>query len=334
MSLAKLILTEPFKPTTHLLIHKTPFVIGRSAECDLVLDRTSISKRHNQILFDGEQFLIQDLQSKNGTLVNGEMVKQAKLADHDLISIGGVDLLFRKVEEKQLNADLERNLNRLQSAIKFTKAITARAPSKVLDPLLDEIMNALMQLSQAERGFLLLEDEEGTLQMVRSVNITSADLRSEKFRLSMSAVERAIENKTAVAISNALDDTYFGDQTSVQELELKTLVCVPVMNGEEHVIGILYADSDRKEQEFAQLDVQLLESLAANAAIAIENAGLNQEILKLIGEVSDVLQQVEEKTALDQSLQLSVEKSLHSLSSLKRRRFVKSVTLPPYEGGS
>ena len=107
MSLAKLILTEPYKAPTHILIHKSPFVIGRSAECDLVIDRSGISKRHNQILFDGEQFLIQDLQSKNGTLVNGESIKKTDLSDHDLISIGGVDLLFRTVEEKVLNADLE-----------------------------------------------------------------------------------------------------------------------------------------------------------------------------------------------------------------------------------
>ncbi len=105
---------------------------------------------------------------------------------------------------------------------------------------------------------------------------------------------------------------------------MKTLVCVPLITGKDHVTGILYADSNRKEQEFAQLDVELLESLAANAAIAIENAGLNREILELIGEVTDVLKQVEGNASLDQTLQSSIHKSLDTLSSLKRKRFSKS----------
>jgi phosphoserine phosphatase RsbU/P len=296
-------------------------VIGRAADCGLVLDRSGISKKHAQILFDEEQFLIQDLQSKNGTLLNGSPIKQSKLSDRDLISMGGVDLVFRQVAQQEWNSDLEKRLNKIKSAIEFTKTIGGNL---VLDPILNETINTVMQLTQAERGLLLMENEEGAMQMARSVNITEEQLQSSKFRLSMTAIQRAIESRQAVAVSNALDDSYFGDQSSVQELELKTLVCVPLITGKDHVTGILYADSNRKEQEFAQLDVELLESLAANVAIAIENAGLNREILELIGEVTDVLKQVEGSSALDQSLQSSVQKSLHSLSSLKRKRFSKS----------
>jgi GAF domain-containing protein len=184
-------------------------------------------------------------------------------------------------------------------------------------------MTALMQLSQAERGFVLMEDAKGTLQMVRSVNFASSELCAAKFRLSMSAIEQALAKKETVAISNAKDDTYFGQQTSVQELDLKTLVCVPILTSQNRVIGILYADSNSKEQEFAELDVQLLESLASNAAIGIENSDLNQEILQLIGQVSAVLKQIEETTSLDHSLHSSVEKSIQSLTALKRKRFSK-----------
>jgi phosphoserine phosphatase RsbU/P len=320
MSLGKLIFTELYKPTNHVLLHKSPFVIGRSADCDLVLDRFGISKHHLQIIFDAEEFVIQDLKSKNGTLLNGTAIERARLEDRDVISAGGVDLQFRNVPERELSTDLQKKLKKIQSALRFTKSINKSA---VLDPILDEIMTALMQLSQAERGFVLMEDSKGTLQMVRSVNFNSTELRTNKFRLSMSAIEQAIAKKETVAISNAQDDTYFRQQTSVQELELKTLVCVPILTAQNRVIGILYADSDRKEQEFADLDIQLLESLASNAAIGIENADLNREIVELIGEVSTVLKQIEESTTFDHSLHSSVEKSLQSLAILKRKRFSK-----------
>lgn len=320
MRLAKLILSEPFKPAKHILIQKNPFRIGRNDDCDFVLDRAGISKYHAQLVSDGEQYILQDLESKNGTLLNAQFIKQAALKDHDLISMGGVDFTFRSIEEQQFNTDLEKNLNKMRSAIEYTKSINNNL---ILDPMLDEIISALMRLSQAERGFLLMENDEGNLQMMRSVNISSEDLHTEKFKLSMTAVDKAIQSKQAVAISNASDDSYFGDQTSVQELELKTLVCIPIVADQDHVIGVLYADSDSKEQEFAELDVELLSSLAANAAIAIQNAKLNRDIWNLIVQVADVLKAVEQKTVLDGPLQSSVRDSLNSLSTLKRKRFPK-----------
>ena len=320
MGLGKLIFTESYQPTRHVFVQQTPFVIGRAADCDLVLDHNGISKHHTRIIADANEFLVQDLQSKNGTLVNGVRIERTTLADRDVISVAGIDLTFRTIQDRELSADLQKKLTKIQSALRFTKNI---GNSFVLDPVLDEVMNALMQLSQAERGFVLMEDNKETFEMVRSVHFESAELRSEKFRLSMTAIEQAIADKKTVAISNAQDDTYFGQQTSVQELELKTLVCVPILTSQNRVIGILYADSNSKEQEFAQLDVELLESLASNAALAIENAGLNQDIRALIGEVSEVLKQIEENTSLDRSLHSSIEKSLESLSALKRKRFSK-----------
>lgn len=317
MPLAKLILVEPFKPAIHHWIHKTVFVIGRAADCDLVLDRSGISKHHTQIVFDHNQFLVRDLESKNKTLVNGDPIKERKLSDRDLITLGGIDLQFRTVQERDLDVAAQKSLNKIQSAARFTRSISRNL---TLDPILDEVMNALIQLSQAERGFLLVEDQEGKLQMARSVNIGSDELRSKEFRLSMSAIERAIETKEAVAISNAMDDTYFGDQSSVQDLELKTLVCVPMITPDNRVIGVLYADSTRDKQEFAELDVQLLESLAANASIGIVNANLNREIADLIGSVSDVLKNLERSSGLDGSLKSSVQRSLGSLATLKQKR--------------
>jgi pSer/pThr/pTyr-binding forkhead associated (FHA) protein len=316
MGLAKLVLAEAFKPRKNILIDKNPFVIGRTAECDLVLDRSRVSKRQARITFDGDQYLLEDLGSKNGTYVNGNRVQSANLEEGDLISISGTDLIFSKINQNDWTADLETNIKKFRFALQSTKAMNSH---QLLDPILNEIMDGVMRLSQAERGFLLIEREDGELQMVRSVNINLEGLKEEGSSLSLSAVEKAIQTRTSVAISDAQDDTFFGHQTSVKMLKLKTLVSVPiVMDG--NVIGIIYADSNRREQEFTQLDVDVLESLAENAAIAIQNVRLNQQVWNLIQKASDVLTQLDQKANLEGSLQESVRKTLDSLSTLKQKQ--------------
>jgi GAF domain-containing protein len=314
MGLAKLVLTEPFKPRKTILINKNPFLIGRNNDCDLVLDRSGISKHQAEITFDGEAYQIQDMGSKNGTLLNGKRIQTADLNDHDLISVSGLDLQFQRIRQNEWTADLESRINKFRFALQSTKAMNSH---QLLDPILNEIMEGVMRLSQAERGFLLIESNDGQLEMARAVNIGPDSLKSSS--LSLSALERAIETKQSVAISDAVQDTYFGDQTSVQMLQLKTLVCVPIlMNG--NVIGVLYADSNRREQEFTQLDVDVLESLAENAAIAIQNVRLNQQIWNLIHQASDVLNQLDQKTDLDDTLQQSIRNTLESLNELKEKQ--------------
>src|SRR5688572_18232954 len=226
MGLAKLVLAEPFKPRVNILLDKNPFTIGRSTECSFVLDRTGISKHHLTITFDGDGYSIQDPGSKNGTYLNGIRIESSWLRHGDLIQISGHDLIFEIVRQDDMAAGLESNIDKFRLALQSTKAMNSH---QLLDPILNEIMDGLMRLSQAERGFLLLEDETGQLQIVRSINIDPEGLKEEGSRLSLSAVSRAIESRTSVAITDALKDTFFGDQTSVQVLKLKTLVCVPIV---------------------------------------------------------------------------------------------------------
>jgi pSer/pThr/pTyr-binding forkhead associated (FHA) protein len=315
MGLAKLVLAEAFKPRQNFLIDKNPFVVGRGADCDLVLDRFGISKHHARISFDGNQYLFEDLGSKNGAYVNGNRVESVNLQEGDLISLSGTDLIFNQIKQNDWTADMEANIKKFRFALQSTKAMNSH---QVLDPILNEIMDGVMRLSQAERGFLLIEGENGDLQMARSVNVDPESLKQEGSSLSLSAVEKAIETQTSVAISDAQQDTFFGDQTSVQILKIKTLVTVPIlMNG--NVIGIIYADSNRREQEFTQLDVDVLESLAENAAIAIQNVRLNQQVWNLIQQATDVLSQLDQKAHLDDALQESVRETLDKLSAIKQK---------------
>src|SRR5262245_10927368 len=168
MGLAKLVLTEPFKPRKTILINKNPFLIGRSNDCDLVLDRSGVSKQQAQITFDGEVYQLQDLGSKNGTLLNGKRIQTSELNDDDVISTSGLDLQFQRIRQSDWTEDMESRINKFRFALQSTRAMNSH---QLLDPILNEIMEGVMRLSQAERGFLLIESNEGQLEMARAVNI-------------------------------------------------------------------------------------------------------------------------------------------------------------------
>lgn len=76
-------------------------VVGRSTECDIQLGVQNVSRKHARILFQNEEYLIEDLESTNGVLVNGIKVVRCVLRNNDQIEIGGVRLVFN--EEKRLH---------------------------------------------------------------------------------------------------------------------------------------------------------------------------------------------------------------------------------------
>ncbi len=313
MALARLLVSEPYQPTRHALIRETPFWIGRDATCQLVLTHPSVSKRHAVVRTRGDGFFVEDAGSKNGTLVNGVPAGPQALRHQDLITLGGLDLLFAEIDEKDLEADLGAEFDKIRTALRLASDLHAAG---MLDAVLDQVMSGLMRLTQAERGFLLLGGPGRPLSMVRSVNIGDDELRAEAGSISSSAVERARQTGQPVAISNAADDTFFGARPSVNRLAIRTLVCVPMLDSAGAVTGLLYADSGSRQQGFTELDVEVLRSLAESASIALENARLQSEIERVLREASAALAQVE-NAALDESLQLSVRQALTSLSALR-----------------
>ncbi len=316
MPLARLVLTEPFKAPSRVLIKCDPFVIGRHHDCNLVLEHPSVSKRHAQISWQGEAWQVRDLGSKNGIAVNGVPVKDRPLASDDLIALGSRELIFQEVAREQLDADLEDRFEKLRTALELTAQISG---SSMLDKILDQVMAGLLRLTGADRAVLLLDEGEGQLQVARSHNITREQWHSEKSGVSSSALRRALATGQEVVLSDASGDSFFGLRQSVVAQSLKTLVCVPIKS-DEGVLGLLYADSDRRQQGFEQIDVEVLHSLAGSAAIALQNQRLNQQVQRLVDEASEVLSQVERAANLEESLQLSIRQTLTALETLRSRR--------------
>lgn len=146
-----------------------------------------------------------------------------------------------------------------------------------LDSVLEVLMDHLIELFGAERGFIMLVDNEsGALEFRTARNFTRQALYESDFQVSRSIVYRCFSNREALLTSNAQDDARFGDAVSIQELGLRSVICAP-LPGEEGPIGVLYADNRARLGAFEEDDLSFLESFAGQAAAVLYRARLQAE---------------------------------------------------------
>jgi transcriptional regulator with GAF, ATPase, and Fis domain len=188
-------------------------------------------------------------------------------------------LLLAREEERTREAieSLERQVG------VYDRLVTcARSLSSILDQdaLLGAILQEVVGLCGVDRGFLLLPDPEGELQVERGFDAREGHLGAgSESEVSRSLATRAFRDGDSLWVSDALEREEFRLQESIQALHLSVIVCVP-MKTTRGPIGVLYLDSRRPESLLPQDERPVLEAFAAQAAVAIENARLHRELIE------------------------------------------------------
>ncbi len=164
-------------------------------------------------------------------------------------------------------------------------AINKRLNSELRLPrLLEAIMDTVIELTEAERGFLLLSRKDGTLAVKVARNIDRRSLEGAELALSRSIAERAARAGAPIVTVDALSDGRFQQALSVSDLHLRSVLAVPLaVKG--RVVGTVYIDNRLRGGVFGEAEVRLVQDIADQAAIAIENARLlaaNRRKRKLI----------------------------------------------------
>jgi PAS domain S-box-containing protein len=199
-----------------------------------------------------------------------------------------MEAIFEQVKTKQPRLETEKEKSGspdsarvrrddLEALLDISKAINS---TLVLDDILQMVMRRASKLLRAERGFLMLLDEEGNLQFKTAHNICKESLSKEDFRISMSIASSVAKTGKSIYTSDAQHDERYSKQKSIVELDLKSIMCVP-LKSKEKIIGILYLDNSSKSNIFLQSDLYLFELFAGQAAIAIENARLYENLLAM-----------------------------------------------------
>jgi GAF domain/FHA domain len=282
------------------------YVIGRDPASELWVDDDRVSRRHAWLRWDGEGWELADLGSKNGTYVNGvPAYAGSRLPDQGWLSLGGVLASFERLSERQSRRHSEVQVERWRSTLASRRRL---ALAGSLDGLVRGLLDAVVELCGAERGFVLLARADGELEVAAASGLGASDLRAAEFSGSIGAVERALQTGLPVATSDASADPALGGRESIARGGIRALVCVPV-TALDRRLGAIYADSRRPGSAFTELEVEILEALAAQASVAIGAARLDEEVRRLL---ADLPARLELPVAAREQLRGEIERAWES----------------------
>lgn len=144
-----------------------------------------------------------------------------------------------------------------------------------LDQVLNSVMDEVITTMKAERGFVMLLNDDGELEFKIARGIDQRTIDDPQFQVSRSILKRVIIEGKPILTNNAQMDARFNTQQSVRLLGLRSILCVPlILKGK--TLGVIYVDNHLQSGIFKPSDRELLLAIASNAAIAIENARLYQ----------------------------------------------------------
>ena len=139
--------------------------------------------------------------------------------------------------------------------------------------VLEEVMDTLIALMRAERGFLMLRESDGELSVQIARGIDHIQLDEEGFAFSKTIVHKVAETGDVVLTTNAQNDPRFGAQMSVAAYQLRSILCAP-LKIKDNLIGVIYVDNRAHSGIFREDDLGLISAFANQAAVAIDNARL------------------------------------------------------------
>lgn len=309
-------------------------VIGRGADSDLQLADEGLSRAHCAIESKEDHFLLTDLESRNGTFVNGKPAGETFLSSGDLIEVGAatIEFTFETVQmgpqdaralvtltpEREGSLKLQMKKSRemddtlifapsgaretvedyrtvhreLATIYKVSNAINAE---ENIDRLLPLVMDLIFEVVEADRGFLLLVDEEeGGIEPV-VVRDRSGNAAKGELTLSQTIVNQCIENGMCILCPDTTADDRFKGARSIVVHSIRSVVCVP-LDTQEKVLGAIYVDTTQKSQPLTEHDRDLLTAVAKQAAVAIERVFLIDRLQSMfIGSIKTLVTAIEAK---------------------------------------
>ncbi|MBI3666209.1 MAG: SpoIIE family protein phosphatase [Acidobacteria bacterium] len=281
-------------------ISKSPFQIGRLAECELSLRDSRISRNHAQVVAEDEQYFLEDCNSRHGIFLNGKKVTRNVLAPNDRIDFGIEDsyhliFTYESGETDRLLAQLDAvpsshatgNLAKLRAVLEVARALES---SLSLEDVLGAVVDAALVVTGAERGFLLLHSTEGSeLEMRVARDRHGRPLDESDLRVPRGVIQRALHQRRDL-LSMSFDPAQIDTEKSIADLELRSVVCVPLVRiriGHTHdtsqlstrndTLGVLYMDSRLSAADLSAGNRELLQSLAMETSTVLENARLMSE---------------------------------------------------------
>ncbi len=256
-------------------IYKKIVSIGRAGGNDVCVDDPSLSDYHAQIIFDGREFNFSEVDARGEMLLNGKKKRRGKLIHGDRLTLGTVELAFSLYDELVAEAqhDASTELSGLRKLYDFSQRLM---DLRSVPELISALMDAVIEVTNADKGFLILTDTE-TPRIAVARNLNHENLNDGVRQLSDSIIKRVIESKKPIIVSDALHDEQFRSSESVMSLKLCSVMCAPLM-AQGELLGILYVGNDNVVNLFEERSLDVLTIFAGQASLILQNALLLDSI--------------------------------------------------------
>ena len=274
-----------FKPVT---------IVGSGPGCDVVLAYPGVSAAHAQILFDGRDFSLEELDKTGDIAINGKKKRRSRLVHGDRVDLGKASLLFsmfdeptRSVEPSIDGADRIRSLAKLQE---FSERLMGTGSA---DKLFDSMLEAVLEVTGAEKGFVMVLEEQAegsTKPVVRATRHARGEWTTGvEAALSDTIVARVLETGKPLIVTDAQADAAFARSESVVALKLSSVMCAP-LRYQGQTTGVIYVGNDRVKGLFQRAQLEMLSVFAAQASLLVQNALLVQSLREDKARLSNDLQ--------------------------------------------
>jgi adenylate cyclase len=279
-------------------------VLGRSTQASVRLADREVSRKHSQIDRQGDDFILKDLGSSNGTFLNGKrLFGPARLKDGDEVVVGTSKMEFRLSggpgpkrdlfeitsgdEQKELAgivarvdaakgflpveqvtdvSQLRRDYERLRIGHEFSRIVRIE---RDLTTLLQRILDLAFDLIPADSGVILLRDPASGELVIQAMKQRKPG--QGKVLVSETLLRQVTATKEGVLSSDAIGDERFQSSHSIIALGVRSAMAVPLLSGDD-VNGVMFLDSRERIAAFTTKDLEVLTAVAAQASVAVENS--------------------------------------------------------------
>jgi transcriptional regulator with GAF, ATPase, and Fis domain len=255
-------------------IFKKITTLGKDEANDVVINDELVYELHAHILYDGKNYDLRTTAGKNIMYINGRRKSKAKLNFGDTIKLGDIEIEFvNKVEkEEKKRPSKEEDYRKL---FDVSKRILSDYD---LTRLLENLMDSVVDITGADKGFLiLLEGERLDIKVARNLN--QENVAKAVTQVSDSIIARVIKTKRPLMISDALNHEEFSNSQSVMALNLTSVMCVPLLD-RGNIIGLIYVGNSNIRGLFVHHTLDMLTVFASIASLVVRNA-LLLNMLKL-----------------------------------------------------
>lgn len=297
-------------------LDREKMVLGRHPDCDIVLDAGAVSRQHAQILSVNADYFVEDLKSRNGTYVNGQQIQDRhRLADNDRIKICDLLFTFRAkghgaeppggASAASLSAEIVDDTGATTGSTFLSKLdvsgsregmrVTVNAEAKLkalmeinhnlgsaiaVEQVLPKILDSLFKVFlQADRGFVVMQENDKAPLIPKAIKHRRAS-DEEMVRISRTIIRQVMEGKEAILSGDATSDARFDASQSIADFRIRSMMCAPLVDSTGRALGAIQIDTVDQRARFGQDDLDVLVSVANQAALALENAQLHESAMR------------------------------------------------------